>query len=111
MSERNNELEKLKREKEEIELKIKALEQDGIVVVENAKIDKEHFPTARPDEWFVAVKVELVKYPIVDKKDGKKIAWRSVVRDLDRNKAIEKIDSVIKSLQELKRKAKEDNNE
>ena len=92
MNNKKTELEKLKEERARINQKIKELENKDIVVVENAKIDKEHYP-ARQDEWFVAVKVELV--------DDGKIIWRSVIRDIDRDKAIDKIPFVINGLQNL----------
>ena len=93
MNNKKTELEELKEERARINQKIKELENKDIIVVENAKIDKECFPTSRPDEWFVAVKVELV--------DDGKIIWRSVIRDWDRNKAINKIPFVINGLQNL----------
>ena len=99
-----SELELLIRQKHDIEERIKMLRNEGITRFGIAKIDKEHYPTSRPDEWYVAVKTIQIGI------DTRSI-WKSIIRSTDRDAVINAIESVITSLTQLQRELKGDSDE
>ena len=88
-----DELEKLRRQKKELEAKIKQLENADFLQVGAAKIDKEHYPTGKPDRHYVAVSVWLP--------DSERWTWRSVSTGPDRKAVIARLPVVINDLQRL----------
>ena len=59
-----------------------------------AKIDKEHFPTSKPDEFMISV---FRQTPC----DGRREGWTSIIRNNDKAEAIKCIPKVIEDLQRL----------
>lgn len=59
-----------------------------------AKIDIEHYPTIRPDEWYIAIKV-----PGVMPEDQSR--YRSIIRGHSKEECAEKIPQIINDLQGL----------
>ena len=90
------ELEELKKQKKEIEAKIREL-QNNVVTYGRAKLDYCYFPTARDNEWFVAYLTNHVDY--IDNE-----RYFSLVRGHDKQKVIDGIDNVIEDLKGLKEK-------
>lgn len=86
-------LEELRRKRKEIDDEIKKIINADFYQVGNVKFDKDHYPTNRPDEFYVAVHCEIP--------DSGKLVWRSVVRNTDKQKAIDGIPDVIENLKEL----------
>lgn len=99
----NSELQELMKQKREIEKRIKVLK-NASVFYGCTKIDIDHFPTSRPDEWYVAVKVPGVC-------DGDQTRYRSIIRGHTRQECIDKIPTIIKDLQGLYDKLKENEHE
>lgn len=93
-------LEELKAKRREIDAEIKAL-MGKAVVYEGAKLDKEHYPTCKPDEWGVYI------YRRFDEDLNRRPQWQSVIRSTDRQKCIGQIAGVIADLQGLLRKLDE----
>lgn len=95
------ELEELKRQKKEIEDKIKAI-QNNTVTFGRAKLDCQHYPTTRTDEWYVAYAVNHVDYVDYER-------YRSIIRGNDKQKVIDEIQNVIADLSGLRDKLKGEN--
>lgn len=74
---------------------------NSIVIYGCTKIDIDHYPTSRPDEWYVSVKV-----PGVMPEDHTR--YRSIIRGHSKEECIEKIPQVIKDLQGLYKQITED---
>lgn len=89
----NSELQDLIKQKREIEERIRQIK-NSIVIYGCAKIDIDHYPTSRPDEWYIAVKV-----PGVMPEDQAR--YRSIIRGHSKEECIEKIPTIIKDLQGL----------
>ena len=87
-----SELEDLKRQKREIEQKIKEL-MNPVNSTGTAKLDLHRY--SRGDEWYVAVKVR--------NQNGNPV-WRGIISNSDRQKCISQIDEIIADLTELKEK-------
>lgn len=85
---------------EELMAKRKAIDEQirlikgGFTINGRAKLDKEHYPTAKPDEWFLAIKCREID-------TGGKERWRSVIRSTSKETVIESIPTIIKDLQAL----------
>lgn len=94
-----SELEELKKQKREIEQKIKELECTA-VVCGCAKLDKEHYPTARPDEWAIYIK------RILGEELERQFGWYSIIRSQDKEWCINQIQIVVNDLQGLLEKLK-----
>ena len=92
-------LEELKKQKREIEQKIKELECTA-VVCGCAKLDKEHYPTVKPDEWAIYIK------RILDKELKRQPGWYSIIRSQDKEWCINQIQIVVNDLQGLLEKLK-----
>ena len=90
-------LEKLLKQKREIEAQIKALKNQAIITDNcKAKIDIEHY-YAKADRHYVAVKIHVDGFSGEKGRD----VWRSVINGNSREEVISKIPDIIKSLQEL----------
>ena len=99
------ELEKLQAQKREIEEKIKALKNSDVIVVGDIKIDKEHYPTDKPDRCYIAVRgVRRHMHKDVE-------AWKSIISRDSMDELIEAIPKLISDIQELYQKAKVKQNE
>ena len=95
-------LEELLEQRREINEQIRALKATGLVRAGRVKLDKETFPTNRPDEYYVAIEMEFIRLGRPEKR------WKRIVRDTDRQKVIENIPIIIKDLQELYAQATEE---
>lgn len=100
----NEELELLKQKRKELDLQIKRLE-NKTVVYGCAKLDREQYPTQRPDRYYVAIQT-LGTYI-----GRKREVWRTIVNGDTPLEAINKIPTVINDLQELYVKYKNENGE
>lgn len=91
-------LEELKRKRKEIDDEIKKLLNADFMQVGNVKFDKDHFPTARPDEYYVAVqsKIHCGRNP-----GQEKLLWRSVIRSQNKQEVIDRIPKLVKNMKEL----------
>ena len=85
-------LEELKQKRKEINEQIKRLENADFFQCGNAKIDKQHYATQKPDEYMICVRYEPV--------DGKG-KWVSVARNVSKEDVINKIPEIIKDLKGL----------
>ncbi len=88
----DNELERLKQQKREIEERIKELSNDhishGVV-----RFSKEHFAGPKEDEYALWIK---------SRSDEEPVRWRGVLRNRDREAVIQSIDVLIEDLRALK---------
>lgn len=88
----DNELERLKQQKREIEERIKELSNDhishGVV-----RFSKEHFAGPREDEYALWIK---------SRSDEEPARWRGVLRNRDKEAVIQSIDVLIEDLRALK---------
>ena len=104
MSELDNmNLEDLKKAKKEIEQRIRELGHQTITY-HGAKLDKEHYPTEKPDEWGIYV------WRRFDEDLCRRNQWQSVIRTTDRKKCIDLIPQLISDLQGLYDKLTEGEN-
>lgn len=94
----NSELQELMKQKKEIEEKIRTIKM-RTTFYGSAKLDIDHFPTDRLDEWYVAVKVSAVY-------EDEQSRYRSIVRGHTRQECIDKIPQIIEDLQGLYDKLK-----
>ena len=100
----DSELERLKAQKKELERQIAILRKNS-QICGCVKLDKDHYSTSKPDEWYIAVFQESCDE--YDKKRGMNGRWRSIIRNPDKKIVISKIDDVIADLQGLKEKIQE----
>lgn len=98
-----SELQDLINQKREIEKRIKQLK-NASVFYGCTKIDIDHYHTSRPDEWYIAVKVSGVY-------EDEQSRYRSIIRGHTRQECIDKIPTIIKDLQVLYDKLKENEHE
>lgn len=95
----DSKLEQLLAEKRELERQISLLKKNA-QMYGCAKIDKQHYPTNKADEWFVSIFQEETR-----DRNGKVIGrWRSIIRNPDKQTVLDNIDIVINDLQILKEK-------
>lgn len=94
------ELQRLMKQKKEIEERIRMLK-NSMTVYGCVKLDIYHYPTTRPDEWYIAVKVPGVC-------EGDQSRYRSIILGHSKEECIEKIPQVIKDLQGLYKQITED---
>lgn len=94
-----NELEKLIQQKKEINERIRQIKTQGIVVVEGAKLDKEHYATDKPDEWMISVWMNNLN-------TGRRNRWLSVVRGTNKTEVMLQIGPLIESLEKLREELK-----
>ena len=83
-------LKELLQKKREIENQIKTLKNADYRRVGDAKIDKIHYSTNKPDRYYVAVKVYLL--------DSNKWVWRMVASSEFKQEAIDRIPAIIQDL-------------
>lgn len=86
-------LEELRQQKKELELKIKQLENADFLKIGEAKIDKEHYATDKPDRYYVAIRIWLP--------DSNKWVWRSISSGEDKKAVIARLPILIGDLQKL----------
>ena len=98
-----SEFQDLMKQKREIEERIKVIKK-ATMINGSAKLDIEHYPTTRPDEWYIAIKV-----PGVCENDQTR--YRSIIRGHSKEECIEKIPEIIKDLKGLYEMVKENVNE
>ena len=65
------------------------------------KLDIDHYPTTRPDEYYIAVKVPGVM-------PDDQTRYRSIIRGHSKEECIEKIPQIINDLQGLYKQVTED---
>lgn len=92
----NKELERLIKQKKEIEQRIRELKNDD-VVCGCVKLSKEHYPTPKPDEWFIAVKRRYA-FEVGDRQ----VRYDSIIRTHEKQHLIPLMVEVINDLTELK---------
>lgn len=92
-------LEELLEKRREINAQIRELKSRGITQYGRVKIDKEHFPTAKPDEWGIYILRNMTD-------TGPKERWDSVIKSTDREEAIRAIPGLVADLQGLLRELK-----
>lgn len=90
-----SELEELKRQKKEIEHRIKEL-MNPVNSTGTAKLDLHRY--SRGDEWYIAVKT---------RNQNSNPVWRGIISNCDRQACIDQIDEVIADLTELKERLHE----
>ena len=100
----DSELEILRRQKRELEAKIRALTTELPIEYGRAKLDKEHYPTAKPDRWHIAVKVERCNAPV----GYDTTRYRSIINGISREEVVDALPNVISDLQGLYKKLTED---
>lgn len=96
------ELSELIRQKKEIEAKIQEI-RNSLSVYGKAKIGYEHFPTIRPDEWYLSI----LSNPASEDLDEKP-KYRCVIRGRSKRDVVDKIPSLIADLQGLYENSLED---
>lgn len=85
-----SELEKLKKERELIDEKIKAL--SGVPVYKRCKIDVQDYPTDKPSRYYVAIKYQPI---------GGRPKYQTLFSSNERNEVVNAIPSIIEELQGL----------
>lgn len=93
-------IEELKQKRKELDAEIKRLLNEDFCQVGKCKLDKEHYPTSKPDEYYVAVQITLP--------DSGKLIWRSVARSTDKQECIEMIPGIVENLSGLYKALKGD---
>lgn len=94
----NETIAELMAQKKELERKIREL-QNQAQICGRAQIKKTVFPTSKPDEWSVSIKAVEI-----DREER----WRAIIRNNDRQKAIDQIQTIIDDLKGLQKKLTED---
>lgn len=89
------EIEKLQEERRKIDERIKQLRNGSPTISGRAKLDKEVYPTQRPDRHYVAI---LSSHYEVRRENGR---WRSIISANTKEDAIKQIPEVIRDLQAL----------
>lgn len=87
------ELQRLMKQKKELEERIRMLK-NIMTVYGCVKLDIDHYPTTRPDEYYIAVKVPGVM-------PDDQTRYRSIIRGHSKEECIEKIPQIINDLQGL----------
>ena len=87
-----SEIETLVMQKREIEARIRML-RNQTTIVENMKVDVEHYPTSKPDRHFLAIYYR----PLGDGRPK----WQTVFSANSRGEVIEAIPNIIENLQHL----------
>lgn len=87
-------LAELKARKKEIEEQIKILTKGAPTICGRARFDKDHYATARPDEWCVYIKRSTSD-------TGLREGWHSIIRSTDKETAIGLIPEIVEDLQSL----------
>lgn len=88
-------LEELKQKRNEIDKQIKEL-QNNARYCGVAKLDKEHYPTARPDEWMISI-----KRIVTDDVPDRQIRWISIARSTQKEALIPLIRTIVEDLKGL----------
>lgn len=92
------ELEKLIKQKREIEQKIREAKHRE-VIIGKAKVGIEHYPTDKPDRYYVAIEAG---YRSGNRFDAMgRTAWRSIISGESRETVIAGIPEIISDLQKL----------
>ena len=86
-------LEELKAKRKELDDQIKAL-QSNETTFGRVKIDKEHFPTQRPDEWGIYIRRDTGNTDLREQ-------WKCIIKDTDKAAVIGKIPGLVEDLQRL----------
>ena len=86
-------LEELKAKRKALDDQIKAL-QSNETTFGRVKIDKEHFPTERPDEWGLYIRCDMGNTILKDR-------WKCVIKNTDKADVIGKIPGLVEDLQRL----------
>ena len=97
-----NELDILIQQKKELERKIKALRNQSDVVGQ-VKIDVEHYPTDKPDRFFLAVFYKPIPYMGYEGRSK----WQTIFSANDRQSVIDAIPAIVENLQEMYDRNKE----
>lgn len=98
-----NELDILIQQKKELEWKIKALRNQSDVVGQ-VKIDVQHYPTDKPDRFFLAVFYKPIPFRGYEGRSK----WQTIFSANDRQSVIDAIPAIVENLQELYDRNKEE---
>lgn len=90
-------LDELLAERRKIDEQIRVLKKRS-VIYGRAKLDIDHYCTARPDEWYVAID----RIIDVEQNAGRDMKRYSIIRSNDRERCVDYIDEIIADLQGLK---------
>ena len=97
---KQDELDALRKQRSELDRKIKAL-QNCVITSERCRFFRKHYGTCRKDEWIVSYRSRIFAYPNEDK-------HRTLIATPNRQQAIDEIDKVIKDLETLKQRIGEE---
>ena len=100
----NQELQKLIEQKKEIELKIKELT-NNITKSGRMLIGVEHYPTDKPDRWYLAVQCKTTVRKTHSLAMESKSVSRTIFNADTKEEVVKEIPAIIKELQELYEKA------
>ena len=95
-----DEIELLRKQKKEIEARIRFLSNKTIESGE-VRIGMEHYATDKPDRWYLAINVQNTSYKMPQHSN----TYRTVVNANTKEEVIEQITFLIKDLQDLYDKA------
>lgn len=99
-------IEDLKRQKAEIDRRIREMQKKGVLCVGRVKIDnKLAVKTGAPVRWTVSVECEMLPETVYNIQHPK--VWRSVIMGPTRERVIEEIPALIQNLQAVYDAAKE----
>lgn len=94
-----SELEDLIRQRKELDAKIKALKEKDYRY-DRAKLFLYHFATTHPDEWRVAVLCQEHREGVIER-------WKTIISSTSKESALASIDTVISSLEGLRKQLTE----
>lgn len=101
-----NELDSLIQQKKELEQRIKALKNQAVAVGQT-KIDVEHYPTGKPERYFLAVFYKPLPY----KGEERRGKWQTIFSANDRKSVTDAIPAIVANLQELYERNKTEESE
>ena len=97
-----SELNELRKQRYELNRQIRELESGYPIIEGKAKLDRQEYPTDKPDRYFIALSVKTINPPEMNSPWGqKRYVWRSLANGATREEAIKQIPAFIKDLQSL----------
>mgnify|MGYP003571259899 CR=1 FL=1 len=95
-------LEELRKQRHELNQQIRELEKGYPIINGKAKLDRQEYPTDKPDRYHISIKVEPIDPPEMNSPWGRKgYCWRTVANGGTREEVIKQIPEIIKDLQGL----------
>jgi len=96
-----DELQQLMQQRKELDQKIRQLRKNYPVICGKAKLDKESYPTDKPDRWMIAINCKPKDPPAKGSPWAKESIWRTIINGDNRQECAEAIPGIIKDLQTL----------